>query len=74
MRGLCAFLITPVGPRDMQGEGGLAYAVVITGLRDLSHSFNLLLRGWGAQSCWFTFGLVVILFLHLQNSPLNPGV
>lgn len=57
----------PPGTQDRQAESRLAYAVVITRLRDLGHSFNLLLRGWGAQSCWLTFGLVVILFLHLQN-------
>lgn len=57
----------PPGTQDRQPESRLAYAVVITRLRDLGHSFNLLPRGWGAQSCWLTFGLVVILFLHLQN-------
>lgn len=58
----------------MQAERRLTYAVVITQLRDLGHLFNLLPKGWGAQSCWLTFGLVVILLLLLQNSPLNPGV
>lgn len=71
---LCVFAVTHVGPRDMQVERGLACTVLMAGRRDLGHSFNLLPRGWGARLHGGTFGLVVILVRHLQNSPLNPSV
>lgn len=46
---LCVFAVTPVGPRDMQVERGLACTVLMAGWRDLGHSFNLLPRGWEAR-------------------------